>query len=119
MDNRIAITIWGNRISPVFDVASTLLVADIKNKMIFHKTYLSFDPGIPSDFIKTLQDFKISMVACGAISNKPADLIIKNNIKLISFVTGNALKFLSHFAKEYNIDNYIIDKKFIMPGCIR
>ena len=119
IENRIAITIWGNRISPVFDVASTLLVADIENKMIFHKAYISFDPGIPSGLIKTLKDYKISTVACGAISNKYADLMVNNNIKLISFVTGNALKFLDNFANKYSVDKFIMDKKFTMPGCSR
>jgi predicted Fe-Mo cluster-binding NifX family protein len=113
---KIAITIWGNRISPVFDVASTLLVADIENKIILKKTYISFDPGITIDLIKTLKNANISMIICGAISNKPADLLVKNDIKLISFVTGNALKFLDNFANNNDNNNYYIDKKYIMPG---
>ncbi len=113
---KIAITIWGNRISPVFDVASTLLVADIKNKIIAHKTYISFDPGIPSGLIQTLKNSNIAILVCGAISDIPADLIKTNDIKLISFVTGNALKFLDDFANKHTIDKHTIDKKFIMPG---
>jgi len=118
---KIAITIWGNRISPVFDVASTLLVADIDNKMILKKSYISFDPGIPLNLIKTLKDLSISIVFCGAISKKHSDLIIKNDIQLISFVTGNALKFLDNFVHKYTVDpafsvKQIIDEKFIMPG---
>jgi len=109
---KIAITIWGNRISPVFDAAGTLLVAQIENRMIIKKTYKSFNPAIPYDLIKILKKMQISVLICGAISTKPADLIVENDIKLVSFVTGNAIKLLDNFAHKQTIE-----KTFMMPGC--
>ena len=109
---KLAITIWGNRVSPVFDAAATLLVANIENRMIVKKSYESFDPATPSDLIKTLKKMQISVLMCGAISTKPADLIVDNNIKLISFVTGNAVKLLEDFARKQTIE-----KAYMMPGC--
>ena len=44
---KIAITIWGNRISPVFDAARTLLVARIENRTILKKRYIPFNPDSP------------------------------------------------------------------------
>ena len=109
---KLAITIWGNRVSPVFDAASTLLVAHIENRMIIKKTYTSFDPEAPSNLIKLLKKKGISVLICGAISTKPADLIVEGDIKLISFVTGNAINFLENFARKQTIE-----KAFMMPGC--
>ncbi|MCK5348524.1 MAG: dinitrogenase iron-molybdenum cofactor biosynthesis domain-containing protein [Desulfobacula sp.] len=109
---KLAITIWGNRISPVFDAAGTLLVVQIKNRVIVKKSYTSFDPKKPADLIKTLEKMEIPVLICGAISTKPADLIVENNIKLISFVTGNALKLIDNFARKQTIE-----KTFMMPGC--
>lgn len=109
---KLAITIWGNRISPVFDAAGTLLVAEIKNRMIIKKSYASFNPETPSDLIKTLKKMEVSVLICGAISTKPADLIVESDIKLISFVTGNALKLLNNIAHKQTIE-----KTFMMPGC--
>lgn len=111
---KIAITIWGNRVSPVFDAAATLLVAHIENRMVIRKSYTSFDPESPSDLIKLLKKMQIPVLMCGAISTKPADLIVNNDIKLISFVTGNALKLLENFAQKQTIE-----KAFMMPGCSR
>lgn len=108
---KISITIWGNRISPVFDVASELLVADIENKRVKEKTYISFDPGIPLELIRTLKQAQISILICGAISTQPAELIVQNDIKLISFATGNTLKLLNSFARTGKIE-----PKFMMPG---
>ena len=109
---KIAITVWGNRISPVFDAASTLFVAHIENRSILKKNYTSFNPTRPSDLVKLLKKMQVSILMCGAISTKPADLIVENDIKLISFVTGNALKLLDNFARKQTIE-----KTFMMPGC--
>ena len=109
---KLAITIWGNRVSPVFDAAATLLVAHIENRLIIKKSYISFDPDTPSDLIKLLKKMHIPILICGAISTKPADLIINNDIKLISFVTGNALKLIENFARKQTIE-----KSYMMPGC--
>ncbi|NOX35023.1 MAG: dinitrogenase iron-molybdenum cofactor biosynthesis domain-containing protein [Deltaproteobacteria bacterium] len=108
----LAITIWGNRVSPVFDAASTLLVAHIENRMIIDKSYTAFNPERTSDLIKLLKKKQASVLICGAISTKPAELIVESDIKLISFVTGNAINFLENFARKQ-----IIEKAFMMPGC--
>ncbi len=109
---KIAITTWGNRISPVFDAAHTLLTARIKNRMIRGKTYTHFDPDSPQELIRILKRMEVTTLICGAISTKPADFIVENNIKLISFVTGNALDFLDSFATRQTIA-----KINMMPGC--
>jgi predicted Fe-Mo cluster-binding NifX family protein len=99
-------------VSPVFDVASTLFIAEIKNRAILKKTYTAFNPAMPSELLKLLKKMGVSILICGAISTKPADLIVENDIKLISFVTGNALKLLDNFASKQTIE-----KTFMMPGC--
>ncbi|MBU8849400.1 MAG: dinitrogenase iron-molybdenum cofactor biosynthesis domain-containing protein [Desulfobacterales bacterium] len=109
---KIAITVWGNRVSPVFDAAGTLFVAHIENQTIVKKSYTSFNPAMPSDLIKLLKKMQVSILVCGAISTKPADLIVGSDIKLISFVTGNALKLIDDFAHKQTIE-----KTFMMPGC--
>ncbi len=109
---KIAITIWGNRISPVFDAAHTLLVARVENRRILKKMYTPFDPDSPQDLIRILKKMKTTTLICGAISTKPADFIVENDIKLISFVTGNALDFLDSFATRQ-----AIEKVNMMPGC--
>ena len=108
---KIAVTIWGNRISPVFDSARTLLVAQIDGRQITRQFYTSFDPESPVHLINTLKSLEIDTLVCGAISQKPADLISDQNIHLISFVTGNVRKFLDSFARGRTVE-----KKHMMPG---
>jgi len=108
---KIALTVWGNRISPVFDSAHTLLVVQIKNSKVIQKSYKSFDPD-SSRFPDNLKKMDISVLICGAISEMPAKLIVSSRIKLIPFVTGNVTQVL---------DLYLINKPvppaYLMPGC--
>lgn len=40
---KIALTIWGNRISPVFESAQNLLIVRIENQKVIDKAYETFD----------------------------------------------------------------------------
>jgi predicted Fe-Mo cluster-binding NifX family protein len=108
---KLAVTVWGNRISPVFDAASTLLVAEITNKKISGQYYTAFDPESPVDLLHTLKEHHVTTLVCGAISKTPASLILEQHIHLIPFVTGNVRHFLDSFAL-----NQTVGKKHRMPG---
>ncbi|WDP89060.1 MAG: dinitrogenase iron-molybdenum cofactor biosynthesis domain-containing protein [Desulfobacter sp.] len=109
---KIAITAWGNRVSPVFDAAGTLLVAQIENHTIKKKTYHAFEPDDIKELAALMHREQVSTLICGAISTKPATRIVENHIRLISFVSGNALEVLNSFASRNTID-----QTFMMPGC--
>lgn len=108
---KLAVTVWGNRISPVFDAASTLLVAEMSDKKILRQYYTDFDPESPIDLIHTLKKHHVTILVCGAISKTPASLILDQHIHLISFVTGNVRQFLDSFTL-----NRTVEKKHMMPG---
>jgi predicted Fe-Mo cluster-binding NifX family protein len=108
---KLAVTVWGNRISPVFDAARTLLVAEIEHNKIARQFYTSFDPGSPVDLVDTLKKNKVNILVCGAISKTPADLISDQEIQIIPFVTGNTRQFLDSFARDRTVA-----KNHMMPG---
>jgi predicted Fe-Mo cluster-binding NifX family protein len=108
---KMAVTVWGNRISPVFDAARTLLVAEVADKKISGQYYTAFDPESPVELVNTLKKHQITLLVCGAISKTPADLITDQHIHLISFVTGNARQFLDSFAQDRTVET-----KHMMPG---
>ena len=108
---KLAVTVWGNRISPVFDSARTLLIAELADKKISGHYYTALDPGAPVDLIRTLKKNKVNIMVCGAISKTSADLITDHQVHLITFVTGNVRQFLDSFA-----ENCTVEKKHMMPG---
>lgn len=109
---KIAITAWGNRISPVFDAAGTLLIARIEDHIVTDKYYQAFHPEDIDELAVLLKQEQVSTLICGAISATPANQIVENHIRLISFVSGNAMEVLSSFASSNTID-----RTFMMPGC--
>jgi predicted Fe-Mo cluster-binding NifX family protein len=109
---KVAVTIWGNRVSPVFDAAKQLLLADIQNQKITNKQYLSFDPESIDNLIRLFKKKRVNTLICGAITSLPAELIAANGIKLISFVSGEALELVDAMAQKIDIE-----KIYIMPGC--
>jgi predicted Fe-Mo cluster-binding NifX family protein len=109
---KMALTVWKNRISPVFDAANMLLVAEIENTKIISRRYESFEPGLSSGLADRLTGLNIEVLICGAISKLPANIIEVLGIRLIPFITGRADEVLDVYAKGISII-----PTFLMPGC--
>jgi predicted Fe-Mo cluster-binding NifX family protein len=109
---KMAITVWENRISPVFDVAQMLLVVEIENNKIISRHYEPLYPEFPARLAGRLAELNVAVLICGAISEMPANILEANGIKLVPFITGDAGEV---------IDAYVKDIPFIpafsMPGC--
>ncbi|HUV51255.1 MAG TPA: hypothetical protein VMW78_09590 [Anaerolineae bacterium] len=62
---KIALTVWEDRISPVFDVANTLLLAEIANGEVLNRQFAPFNPVISSRLAEMLKQMGISVLICG------------------------------------------------------
>ncbi|MBU3915487.1 dinitrogenase iron-molybdenum cofactor biosynthesis domain-containing protein [bacterium] len=109
---KAALTIWENRISPVFDSADTLLIAEIQNNKIISRQCESFEVKRLHFLLEMLLNQDVSVFICGAISEHPARIIEAGTIKLIPFISGNTDEILDVFARGVPIV-----PGFLMPGC--
>ena len=109
---KVAITVWDERVSPVFDAAHSLLIADIKNKTIKNIAYESFNPQFEARLIEKLNHLHIDVFICGAISQTHSTLIEANGIQLIPFISGNVNEILESYARGKSLA-----PAFLMPGC--
>jgi len=108
---KTALTIWGNRISPVFDSANTLLIVEIKNQQVCSRRYEPFYPHSSSRLAERLADLDIEVLICGAISELPANIIEFAGVKLISFITGSVDEVLDAYVRGATFVY-----TFLMPG---
>ena len=108
---KIAMTVWGNRVSPVFDSAQTIVLAEIKDRAVTWEQREFIAGQIPTRLARMLVDKGIDTLICGAISEQPARIIEAAGITLISFVSGNAAKLLEACAAG------TLSDEFKMPGC--
>ena len=84
----VAVTVWGNRISPVFDSAQTLLVVDIREAEIVDRKISLFQATLFNRFLKLLEDLEVRVLICGALSRESIRQLAANDIEVISFIAG-------------------------------
>ena len=109
---KVAITVWENRISPLFDATRTLLIADIYNRVIAEKHRVPFDCISPFARAATLEELGVGTLICGGVSDFFAKLIEARNIQIIPFVAGRVDEVMDAYLK-----GALCHKKFRMPGC--
>ncbi len=108
----VAITIWNNRVSPVFDSSQTLLIAGIDGSIVTDRRIEPFDSEKPFRLVNRLKELDVGVLICGAISTQPAVVIESKGIQLIPFVGGNTDDVLESFAR-----NHSVPPEFLLPGC--
>jgi predicted Fe-Mo cluster-binding NifX family protein len=109
---KMALTVWKNRISPVFDAAQMLLVVEIENTKIINRHYEPFYPELPARLAGRLAEMNVAVLICGAISEMPADILEANGIRLVPFITGDAGEVIDAYVKDVPFMS-----TFLMPGC--
>jgi predicted Fe-Mo cluster-binding NifX family protein len=107
----VAITIWENRISPVFDSAETLLIAEVRAEQIVARKVRLFQAGMFDRFVQMLLDLEVRVLICGALCAGPAGILELQGIHVISFVAGDAEKVLEFYVRGSDL------AEFAMPGC--
>jgi predicted Fe-Mo cluster-binding NifX family protein len=109
---KVAVAIWNDRISPVFDVSRTILILDIAKGAVTGESIARFDDDNPVRKLSTLTQNGIRTLICGAISRPIAEIFINSGIRLIPFVAGN---------RQEVIDAYLNGSlpcwELCMPGC--
>ena len=109
---KVAITVWEDRISPVFDASRHLLIAEIEDARVTRRSFVLFNPERPSHLVKTLTELDVPVLICGAVSQVPADMIVAGGITMIPFIAGEVDRVLDVYAKGHSLA-----PTFVMPGC--
>ncbi len=109
---KVAITVWGGRVSPVFDTARELLISQIENGRIAEQHREPLLEQAPAQRVSRLRKLHVEILICGAVSRPLAELLVAGGIQLIAFVAGDATAALTAF-----LHNELPGPDFLMPGC--
>jgi predicted Fe-Mo cluster-binding NifX family protein len=109
---KLALTVWENRISPLFDCARRLLIVEVFDRTATGKHVESFDYKSPLSRATRLSDLGVNVLICGAVSDSFARMIETHGISIIPFVAGSVEEVLDAYLKSG-----LYDSKFRMPGC--
>jgi predicted Fe-Mo cluster-binding NifX family protein len=109
---KVALTVWENRISPLFDSAGMLLIADIEKNGRVRKHFEPIEKGLALSRVARLAELGINVLICGGISDFFANLIEARRIKIVPFVAGPVEEVLEAF-----LAGEVYRKDLRMPGC--
>ncbi len=111
---KIAVTIWEERVSPVFDSSRLLIIAENKNEKIVNRREEPFNSEVPFILVNRLNELSVDVLICGAISQMPATIIENGNVLLIPFIGGIVNEVL-----DCCIRGKSPASEFLLPGCGR
>jgi predicted Fe-Mo cluster-binding NifX family protein len=109
----IAVTVWGERISPVFDAAQWLLLIESDGGKICSQQKRPCRPVELFRFLQLLEEAQVEVLICGALCHEPAAFIESRGIRVFSFLTGEAMTVVDDMLGGRDLSVYT------MPGCRR
>lgn len=108
---RIAVSVWEDKISPVMDTATKLLIIVTGNQSEvsrFEARLIEQDIPQRCAFIRGLE---IEVLICGAVSCQLSGRLISSGIEVISGISGSAEEVL-----EAYLQGALLHPRFLMPG---
>jgi predicted Fe-Mo cluster-binding NifX family protein len=108
---KIALPVWENKISPVLDTASRLLIAEIKEGGEISRFEVFLDERNLSRRCHRILGMGVNALICGAVTRHFSDLLKASGIKLITGISGQPDDVL-HACLEGNLEQ----PRFFMPG---
>jgi predicted Fe-Mo cluster-binding NifX family protein len=109
---RVAITSWNGRISPVFDVARSVVLADVEGGRIKSRREEPLEGEDPGRQASCLSAYQPNVLICGAISQSMIALLSACDIAVFPFVAGDVEAVL-----EAHLNGSLNAPAWSMPGC--
>ena len=111
---KVAIPVSGTRVSPLFDVARTLLLVDLDGGELKNRSRCALTPGLPLQRARFLADLGVTTLVCGGISAPFAMMVQSHSIRLIPWVAGEV-----EDVAQAHAAGHLAGPQFTMPGCWR
>ncbi len=111
---KIAIPIFGARVSPRFDFAPALLICTLENGRVVERTEMPINTWSIWQRVEKMKELQVQTLICGGIDGNSERILKSQQIEVIPWVAGEAEKALQTFLKGKLQPGMII-----YPGCGR
>ncbi|KQC07944.1 MAG: hypothetical protein APR62_05590 [Smithella sp. SDB] len=108
---KIAMAIWNDIISPVFDSTYHVLIVEIKDGKVISSHCEVLGPELPYSRALRLSEWGIQVLICGGISIEFVRTMEIYGIEIIPFITGSVRGVLNAY-----LNNTLMSDGFFMPG---
>lgn len=96
---KIAIPNFGPRVSPRYDCATSLLLYTVEGAKVVGREEIALHPSAPWQRVDQLRDLGVQAVICGGIDGHSAGILKAHQIRVVSWVAGEAEGALRAFLR--------------------
>ena len=111
---RIAIPIWEDKVSPVFDTALRLLVVETEDQKETSRFVYYMDEQDLTRKCHRIRSLDVDILICGAVSHAFLHMLLAAGLEVIQEISGRAEEVL-----EAYLHGNVFHSRFLMPGCKR
>ncbi|HNQ35135.1 MAG TPA: NifB/NifX family molybdenum-iron cluster-binding protein [bacterium] len=111
---KIALSIWNERIAPVFDVSSRISLIEVDGERVTWKSAEELPGAASFAAAAWLAEQGVETLICGAVSRPVLARLTGYGIRVIPFVAGGRREVV-----EAWLNGTLERKPFLMPGCRR
>jgi predicted Fe-Mo cluster-binding NifX family protein len=108
---RVAIPVWNGRVSPVFDTATRVAVAEIEMGQVGPVEERAIGEMFPPWRVRALSDLGVEVLICGGISRPLAAMLGAAGVQVVPWVMGEVETILQAYAQ-----GRLPAPQFLMPG---
>lgn len=108
---KIAVPIYNDIVSNVFDFAHRLLLVDVENGKEISRCEVDLKGLSLPQRTDKLKALEVNVLICGAVSRLLANMVTQSDIEILPYVTGKIENVLSAYIAGQ------IGPEFSMPGC--
>jgi predicted Fe-Mo cluster-binding NifX family protein len=96
---KVAIPVFGHRVSPRFDFAPGLILFTLENGKIVGREELSLILWRPWQRVEKLKELQVQTLICGGIDGDSENMLLQQRIQVIPWIAGEAQEALDAFLK--------------------
>jgi len=111
---RIAIPVWGEKVSPLLDAASRLLIVETDRRGEIARFQMALDDGELNRKARLIREVGVDVIICGAVSDPVSKALAATGIRIISEISGRVGDVVDSFLRGSTFDS-----RLLMPGCKR
>lgn len=96
---KVAIPIFGPRVSPRFDCAPSLLLLTLENGEVIDRREISLTPLGLGQRVERLRELNIETLICGGIDGQSAQVLKAHQIQVTAWVAGEAEEAMKYYLR--------------------
>jgi predicted Fe-Mo cluster-binding NifX family protein len=109
---RIAVSIWQDSVSSVFDFAHKLLLVELQNGKEKNRQEVVLTERSGREKAMKLRELNVDVLICGAISRSMDNVLSCSKIEVLPFVTGRTEQVLNAYKT-----GLLHMQEYALPGC--